>query len=162
MQLLAILTNSTCSHVLFVYFPCTLLVYAYSTFSAVRLGSRTIHSNPNWSDFRYQMSPGPVFFAKFGPTRATFGKRGPFVAAKIGPGDPPPLRRTGFAWQSLYYDIYTTCSLAIKYLCILGVQTSQLFLHFFLYSCFCHLSLQLIPLDQSAMIEICCPGACIR
>ena len=41
---------------------------------------RTLFGNQKWS-------PGPILVAKFGPARASFGKIGPFLTTKIGPGD---------------------------------------------------------------------------
>ena len=56
---------------------------------SISLLSRTIRSNPNCSGgplWQPKVVPGPILVAKFGPARASFGKMGPFLETKIGPG----------------------------------------------------------------------------
>ena len=50
-------------------------------FVATQTGQATTFGCQKWS-------PGPILVGKFGPARASFGKMGPFLATKSGPGAP--------------------------------------------------------------------------
>ena len=83
-----------CSYVLSVHVSCKLLAYTYSAFSAVRNGeaglfvaTQTGQGDHFWVATSFTLVRKTTV-AKFGPATTSFDKMGPFLATKSGLGGP--------------------------------------------------------------------------